>query len=194
MREGGNRSHPGQMLYELDYQYSAGTAQNLPGKDFVLGEKYKAGDEIGVEYLSSDSQVSRIAGNENLNQWLVLIVLLFPVVGLVLVLFEFRKARNYWHLLKNGQFTMAELINSQQTGVNLKSGSRVSYQFKLTFAFKLNTGELHQASIKTFNVSQVQDDKLEGLLYDQNNPDKIMLLDEFPGNLQVDTSGRITLA
>lgn len=189
---GKTKTLPGEKFYKIVYQFQPVNSgeQVLTGRDFIFGEKLKLNETVQIDYLLENQQITRLAGKIDWYQYSLLMVLLFPLVGLCFFISNLRQGWKYASLLCFGQIAYGELGPKESTNVSINDFP----QFKMGFAFKAKDGQIYKTYIKTIAPENLEDDKGEALLYDSNNPSRAMLLDEFPGDLYLSFEGEIKAA
>jgi hypothetical protein len=114
--------------------------------------------------------------NAEFPAWVALVVMFFPIIGLTLAYFGFKKGFLSVKLLKYGEFTRGKLLQSVPTAS--KVNGRVVHE--MTFEFTAKDGQSYQTIAKTHQTELLQDEETEGILYLPENPNKAMTLDEMP--------------
>lgn len=166
--------------------------QEFPGVSYTTGPRFSSGDQVTVEYLAQNPEISRIQGaRANLfGPWVVCLAGMFPLVGVGFIAVGVRKGIKGYRLLTQGRVGMGRLISKEPTHM------RVNRQtvYKLTFEFKTDDEQTCQAVAKTHLTHLLQDEAQEQLLYDPGNPTYAVLLDDLPGAPDIDELGRIQTA
>jgi len=166
-----------QRVYAVDYVFTPPGGQPVKGTSFVRGE-YQAPDEVTVEYRPGHPQDSRIRGLHTAEGgWWSLITLIFPVVGLAIILIKFITGLRAVRLMRHGLPAVGTLIAVKQLKYSRsENGPPVC---RLTFRFTADgrpyqayyaTDELkpaweifyNQANGVTYNPARVR--KMSGIL------------------------------
>lgn len=166
--------------------------QEFPGVSYTTGPRFSSGDQVTVEYLAQNPEISRIQGaRANLfSPWVVCLVGIFPSVGLGFLAVGVRQGIKGYRLLTNGRVGLGRLISKEPT--NMRVNRKTVY--KLTFEFKSDEGLTYQAVAKTHLTHLLLDEAQEQLLYDPANPTYAVMLDDLPGAPDIDELGRIQAA
>ncbi len=168
------------------YQYSV-AGEWLKGTSYTTGGGPNVGEEVVVEYASSNPLRSRIEGmrRAQFGPWAI-IVSIFPLIGFLILYFGgikggFKRTR----LLRNGVFTHGKLVGKEPT--NMTVNDRRVYE--LTFEFTSRDGRRCEATSRTSDPTRLEDEQQEPLLYDPEDPSRAYLLDEAPGRPEIDSLG-----
>jgi hypothetical protein len=169
------------------YQYSV-AGQTFDGTSYTTGAGPNVGEEVTVEYASSNPLRSRIEGmrRAQFGPWAV-IVSIFPLIGLLLLYFGTKSGFKRTRLLRTGIFTTGKLAGKEPT--NMTVNNRRVYE--LTFEFTSRDGRRCQATARSSDTTRLEDEAQEPLLYDPEDPSRAYLLDEAPGRPQIDGMGEL---
>lgn len=182
-----NASENEREIYAHYYEFKTG-GQEYDGVSYSVGKQSSPGDKVTVQFPPGRPSRSRIKGmRTSAFPIFVLFVVLFPLIGLCFLLSGFRKGRKAIRLLVNGEQASGVLKSKEPT--NTKINNRPVY--KLTFEFKDQTGQTHEATATTHEPERLQDDAEEPLLYDPLRPGYATMLDHLPGAPHVDEMGQI---
>jgi hypothetical protein len=173
-------------VYEMQYIFLAAEGEQYSGKSYAAGEYYKADDVVEIEYKKDNPLYSRISGmrSTSMDAW-ILFTLLFPLAGLVAVIIGLSIGLKLIHLLKNGEMTNGKFVKREQTSMRVNNRPVI----KFTYEFTAKDGMLHQVSAKTHLWEDFEDESQEKVLYDANNPNKAVLIDNLPAKLTLGTDG-----
>jgi|SaaInlStandDraft_1057018.scaffolds.fasta_scaffold144041_1 hypothetical protein len=175
-------------VMEIQYHFFDEKGEEYWGFSYKTGSTPRSGEKVTVEYPKGDPSTSRIQGLRNKPMpALSLLVLLFPLIGLVMLIFGFRKTKKVLPLLSLGTLTKGKLVNKERT--NTKINEQTVYKF--TFEFQDRMGQIHKVSEKTHETHLLEDDVEEPLLYLEDDPSRATLLDALPSSPQFDEGGRI---
>lgn len=182
-----NTSENDQTIYEVDYLYTV-DGREYRGASFGTSAYFDPGEPVSVEYLVDDPGSSRIEGMRRYRfSWWAIFVIIFPAIGLGIVGFGIRDGRRSIHILTHGRPTMGRMVSKQTTGVE----SDDVPQYEVFFEYTDDQGRTGKGSIKTYDLSTVEDDERERLLYDPANPASIVAFDALPGNVTIDARGEL---
>jgi len=117
----------------------------------------------------------------------ILFVIIFPLVGLIFILFSLRRSVRALRLLKYGELSKGVLISKEPT--NTKINGRLVY--KMTFRFQDEQGGEYTVKEKTPLPSILQDQKEERLIYLRSKPSNAIMLDALPGAVSVNNEGGV---
>lgn len=163
--------------------------QEYRGESYTTGSQYSVGDNVTVEYVADNPDISRIAGTRTgqFSSWALCVVGLFPLVGLGFIYVSLMQGFRGIRLLKNGKITEGRLSDKSPT--NTRINNQTVYQ--LTFDFTADDGLPYQATARSHRTLNLEDEPLEQLVYDPRNPKNAVLVDNLPGSPDVDETGQI---
>ena len=114
-----------------------------------------------------------------------LFVVLFPIVGIGVLIGVFRKGLRANHLLAYGEIGEGVLVSKEET--NMEINERPVY--KVMFEFITPDGQAHQAVTKTHKPEDLEQAEIQPLLYDLMQPERAVLLNDLPGRPRIDGTG-----
>jgi hypothetical protein len=169
-------------IYDYHFRYAVG-AQSYQGHSFGINNDANPGDAVDVQYAPADPVRSRLRGQLLAPfAWSTLaIVLIFPGVGLVALYGSMGQYRKYLYLLRNGVFTTGTVTG--KTATNTKINGKP--QYKVAVQFQTPDGRTRVASIISIDTSRLGDEQREPLVYDANDPARVVLLDALPVKIRV---------
>ena len=177
----------GVVYYANYFRFSTATAE-IESVSYATGRSMSSGNKVQVEYLASNPQQARI---KNMRRALfppfVAFVVIFPIIGLSFVVAMIRKGIRSIRLLRIGRSTTGKLRSKIPT--NLQINNRQVY--RLTFDYTAPDGRNSAISVRTHETALLEDDESERLLYDPNDLQNGITLDNLPGNAQIDASGNL---
>jgi len=170
------------------FKFTDSFGDEWQGISYATGRYYNEGDEVTVEYPKGKPEYARIQGMRisMFGPW-VLFVTIFPLIGLMFIVFGFKLGLKANRLLKKGIITQGKLVKKERTQTEINEQP----VYKLTFIFKDRLGYEQEAIVKTYRTHELEDDKYETLLFMENNPEKVILADALPGKVKIDESGII---
>jgi hypothetical protein len=187
--EGGSKGSRGTPIYEIEFKFVVDDRE-YQGVSYATGRQLRARQKVTVEYVPDKPQFARIRGmRADEFTPVVLFVTIFPLVGLVAVVFSLRQGLKSCNLLEHGAQTTGNLISKEETDVRVNS--RQVYKF--TFSFKTPDGALHNAVSKTHLVERFENPTAEPLVYDPKNPERAVMLDNLPGAPHINEQGEIVV-
>jgi len=108
--------------------------------------------------------------------WIGLLVLIFPLVGILMLFFGSKKAVNSVIILKYGEVAKGKFISKESTNVEINDET----VYKLKFEFTAKDGQKYTTYAKTHKTHVLEDDEFEKLVYDKDEPENTVLLDTLP--------------
>jgi hypothetical protein len=146
------------------------------------------GDLVVVQYRTDDPRQSRIEGmRRKMFGPFVLFVLVFPIIGLSIVVFTMRLGRKRARLLADGVLAEGKLVNRRATNTTVNK-RRV---YELTFRFTAYDGSQREVKSRTSMTDRLEDEALEPLLYSPSDPTLAYMLDEVPSRPEVNEVGEL---
>jgi len=146
------------------------------------------GTPVSVEYLASAPEKARIEGMRlgSLPFFVLMILGVFPGIGVLLIVLGVRKGAKARKLLKTGRLSLASILQQEATGTRINEKPVM----KITYTFTDQDGQAHRFTHKTHEIEAITDDVGgERVLYDPRNPSDAFLLDELPGSGHVTPDG-----
>ena len=158
------------------------------GVSYSTGRYFEPEQEVVVEYLKRDPRISRIEDTRRaeFGPW-VLLVLIFPLFGLVFVIIGLKNGFKANRLLAHGKVGLGVLTSKEATNVEVNDQT----VYKLTFEFTADDGTLYEIVTKTHLPHSLEDEAEERLLYDPYRPNYAVMLDNLPGAPDIDEMGNI---
>lgn len=149
---------------------------------YSLGNVVNVLDSVDVQYSPEDVSLSRISGMRKapFESVVVLITLIFPGIGLGVLIFGIRRSRINIHLLKTGLLTHGKVTRKEATNTQINKQT----VYKVYFTFTTKDGTLTESSVKTHKPALVEDEEKEQLVYDAEKPTNAVLIDTLPRSVR----------
>jgi len=170
-------------VLEYFYTYKLLDGSEYEGVSYMEGDSgIELGSEVQVEYVKDNPEISRIQGMRNSEFGVLVVVLvgIFPLIGLILFYFGFSKSLKHLRILKIGEIAYGKYLYREATNVSVNERT----VFKLTFEFTARNGRTYKAIAKTHQPERLQDEEEEMLVYDPNKPEAAVLLDSLPKRIK----------
>lgn len=165
----------------------------LQGEEY-LGKSYsldylEPGQKVGVTFNTRWPRYSRITGGmTGAAPKFTAFVLIFPLVGLFMLIPGIRRQAKALDLLRNGEFTRGQLREKVSTGT-VYSVNDVQYpEYKYTFDFQYN-GAAYQAIAITHITEPLEDETLETILFYPDHPSFNVVYDGISSSPRMDPMG-----
>jgi hypothetical protein len=185
--EESNASEDGVLVYEVSYAFFDQLGRQQGGTSYTTGYPDISG-RVSVEYVSSIPSISRISGMRRaVFGAFAAFPVIFPLIGLAFMYFGIRYGLKANRLLGLGKIAFGKLISTESTNARINNRPVI----KLTFAFEDQKGEEWEVTATTHEPAGLRDEAEEPLLYDPDNPDYAVLLDDLPGSTTFDSSGQL---
>ena len=157
---------------------------------YTTGYEWDPGDAVSVEYPVGRPSMGRAVGSRasTFPAWTLLVVGIFPTIGLLLALSGFRSGLKSRALLASGKLAQGTLISKEPTNQSVNENT----VYDLTFRFTPEGARREFTTVaRTHLTEQLEDDEQESLLYDSRYPSDAVLLDNLPGKAHVGADGRL---
>src|ERR1051325_5085703 len=107
------------------YAFSV-TGRRYEGVSYTTGQRVEPGDLVVVQYRPDDPRQSRIEGMRRKQfSSVVLFVILFPLIGLGIVVFAMRAGRKRARLLADGVLAEGKLVNQRATNTRVNKRTEI---------------------------------------------------------------------
>jgi hypothetical protein len=165
-------------VYEYKFQYKLRDGNIYVGSGFSTGQIKNLDDEVIVQFKENKPEVSMAIGlrNSAFGAGVGLFTLIFPGIGFVMMFFSTRKALRQIMILRVGKLTEGKFLYKEATNMQINKQT----VFALTFEFVADDNTTHQTVAKTHQYYRLTDEAMEKLVYDPDNPQNAVLLDELP--------------
>lgn len=164
-------------VWKYQFRFEDLMEKTYLGTSYKTGKSWDEGSKVTVQYVKSDPFIARIKGTKiNTGGYFGSFTLLFPVVGIGLLLGSVYTVRQRRWLLRHGEAVLAKVVDVKDTK------TQVNYQnlFKLIFAFEV-LGRPHEATIRTTEDDLIslaterhRNDESVVLLYDPRKPRRVL--------------------
>ncbi len=177
------------VVYEYRFRFNPGDGLPIYGNCFTTGQNWQEGERIVAHYLPGNPEVACLE-SARLSQfpaWLLLVVMIFPTVGLA---FFVPSAVSGWRkikLLRCGEVTAAINISTTVTNTRINNIPVLGYAYE----FRDRLGMQYKGISRALPTERIGDEALEPVLYLPSDPRQSMLVDALPLKfpLEVDEEG-----
>lgn len=168
----------------VHFEYAIGDRSRL-GVSYTTGAVPDVGATVTVEYVRGQPTTARIRGMRTAMFPAVTgFVLVFPAIGVLLLLLGVRQGWRRVGLLQNGVLARGRLVGSRPTNTKINN-QRVH---ELTFEFVDAANRARRGVVRTHRLHAVTDEPEEVLLYEPDGP-RIVLWDMLPSHPELDRDG-----
>lgn len=173
-------------VLELRFSFKGIDNKEYQGRSFATGSYIEEGTPVPVEFNADYPKYSRIEGTRYsvMGAW-GLLILLFPLIGLTVLIFSVKSGFSKINILKNGIYAKGNLIKSYETGTEINECP----VYKMIFEYRDENGQTHKTSVKTTNPDVLEDDDNEKMIYNPSNPSKAVFIDTLPYKTKLDHNG-----
>jgi hypothetical protein len=173
-------------IWALSYRYSVDARQYEAVSYVTGGTDLEPGSLVIVEYLKGNPAKSRIEGlRRGMFGPAVLFVLIFPLIGLAIVLVALRYGVRKSAILSRGVTVFAKYKETRATNMTVNKRP----VFEVIHEYRTLEGELREASTSTTDVDSITDDAEEMLLYDPARRDSGVPVDSLTPLPELDEGG-----
>jgi len=165
-------------IWEYEFIYEVDTTQ-YAGSSVATDQQLNFENEIQIEYLIKNPQISRIKGLENLALWPFKVTFALLISSFLISLFKYRKILLVSDIISDIAFSVANYSAIRMTirGIGSPYGDNL-YQLKYTYTVEAQ----EFSTYLTTNDFEEKSDQLE-VMYSQSAPSKSILLCALPERL-----------
>jgi hypothetical protein len=161
--------------YGYDYYFVHPELGQISNTSFTTQMKGKPGDKVQVYYDVDNPYINKIVGMDYADTGLsVLLWLFIPLVGICFLVYGHGRVKVIKTLLRTGMFGWSNFEKHEQTSVKINEVQ----QYRLYYNFKTSNDTTFARSFTTTSPSDF--DKEEIIIYDQDRPERSVLLYELP--------------
>jgi hypothetical protein len=159
------------------------------GASYSTDPQFDVGEAVDIEVTGDDLDSATIEGmrNNTVPLFVVLLVLLFPAIGLALVCTAARRGWHDFRLLRTGVVAFGEFQEARFTGVSVNDVPVKAHEF----AFEAS-GQRQIATGETHTPGAILDESREPILYSPDRPDDAMPFDLLKAVVEVDADGSLS--
>jgi hypothetical protein len=174
----------GGQIQAYHYEWTDASGAKHAGVSYSASHDFSAGDAVTVEYLVGEPTRSRIVGMDRAplgaGAWLVL---LFPLIGGVLVLWGRAQSRAQLRALQLGSQATATVV---QVHASRRARNRTTYRLELDLGADAGRHTAHSTDPRYAQVGAIAP-----VLHLKERVERVFLLDDIPGRPQVEESGAV---
>ncbi len=174
----------GASTYRLTFEYTVQGERRT--RTYFTLQSRKEGETFPVQHRWNSYRPEK---SVKIQEYLVLTVLLFPIIGACFLFFQFLEAYKTIHLMRYGESAAGVPEKMEETGVRFNNQP----QFRVTYTFRNSLGEFCSVSTKTYDVSRIRKNRVGTLLYDPQHPDWAAVLEDFQNDFYVTPSGGVRM-
>ncbi len=176
----------GESVWEVRFRF-AWDGKEYHGSSYAADPQYDPGEAVDLKVVGDDP---RTAGLEEMRRSkspssIIFLVLIFPVIGGLLVVFNGRRGFRHLHLLMNGNVAAGTFHAEKTTGLLVNRTPEVEHQFAFTV-----DGQTFYASGRTLNAESIRDEMQEPIIYDPNRPGAAIPFDVLHRIVKIDSTGK----
>jgi hypothetical protein len=165
-------------IYRFDFDYFVDGVPHYANSYYRGDPGLRPGDQVEVQYDKTNPDFARITNFRMapFNGDTFLLLLVFPFVGLILLLRAVLHGKKNITLVRTGYITTGKVISKVATN------SRVNKRrvYKVDFEYTGTDGMTRQGSVRTHLPERLEDEENEQLLFNPDRPDDAVMLDALP--------------
>lgn len=153
----------------------------------VNQQKFAKGEPVKIEVMKANSAISKIKDTRptEFPNFLYLF-LLFPIVGLWLMIKNLKKGIEKINLVKNGIETEGIVVKTYRSGLEVNDVP----EYILVAEFKDQNGLTHQIKDKTFDYEKTQELKKVKVIYDKRKPSIAIIKELLEINIDINKKNK----
>ena len=180
--EGTNTFINDRQVFKYHYEYTGLNGMHYSGASFASMRYDRPGDNISVRYNEEKPEESVIVGmdTEELSNWLILFLLIFPIIGFTLLYFGVKKGYRNVKIIQFGKVAFGSYNRKESTNATVNNQT----VYKFFFDFKVADGNTYQATGETYKTYKLEDEDREPVIYNSGNPEEAVLVDTLPKSVR----------
>ncbi len=165
-------------IYKFDYNFTDESGQTHSGHSYSTNSSLQSGNKVKVEYDAENPEQSVITNmrSSEFPVWVMLLILIFPIVGISFLISNFVKAKKNLNILSNGILTTGKFISKTATATKINNQT----VYRVTFEFMDAQKTPRRAEVKTHHPHKLQDEAQEPVVYLPEQPENAVMLDVLP--------------
>jgi len=172
-------------VWKVQFEYEV-NGQSYLQTAYGTGYTPQEGNTVRVEYDPKKPYMARMEGLRRRPFGVFAsFTLVFPLAGLLFVVFGYRRNLLNLFLLLRGHFTTGTVIDKEATNTTVNE-ERV---YKITFEFADKRGRTHQVSTRSHEPEKLLDDVHEPILYLAERPELAVLFDSISPKPTIQENG-----
>lgn len=175
-------------IYQYFYSFKNNKKQKLESHSYYnkKKKKFRIGKTIIIEYPKGKIYLSRIKGMRRKSQPMIaIIIFIFPILGFSFIFLGLKQSLNILNLLKLGNISTAHFIKKEMA--NLKKDGQINYNFIFEFTYQNKKYTVSEKS----DLLNFSESKKRQVLYLQENPKNVLLLDFSTSSPSINSQGNI---
>jgi len=182
-----NNSVNEESIYEYTFSYNF-NGQSYQGVSYSpWNNSLSEGKEVLVEFKFVNPNRSRIyQTNEAIFPGWISFLLLFPLGGIFLIASGGIQNFRALQLLKNGAFTRGKMLSYEATNAEINDQTVYKYEFEFEANYRT-----YIATCETHLTDRVEDEELEKILYQKDNPTYNVVYDAITSMPAINQFGKI---
>ena len=165
-------------VYKYNYSYKTLNEKEYKGFSYSSDSpNFKNGGKK-VQYLEDNPSISKIVGMRKgtFSPWILLILSIFPIIGVVMSYIGLKKNLEYIKLVKYGKIAFGTFSHSEPTGESINKQK----VWKYFFDFTADDDNDYLGCGKTHIAQRLRDEEKERLVYNPQNPNENVMIDALP--------------
>lgn len=165
-------------VLEFGYTYThPKTNVSYRGVSYDVNYDLNVDDRVTVEYIENKPHKSRIEGMSSapMSWWILLLISIFPMVGLIMVYVAFKAWLKKIRVLRNGIVGKGKFNRIEPTNTTVND----KMVYKIIFDYEVS-GKQYQTFAESTNTEKFTDEEFEPLVYHKYKPQMAIMVDDLP--------------
>jgi hypothetical protein len=188
-------THHDHRLYAVDFHFADDHGIARHATSYTIDPPARPGSPVSVEVVRDEPWRARIDGmdvHKSSAPWYFgLLLLPFVGIGAYLWRSRIREARLALDLLRDGLYTRGKVLAKKPTGLTYSDLGGEYKEYEVEVEFRDDRDSLHRAKVKTLHPELLEDDALEPIVYDPDQPSRATTLDHLPGRPVIEPDGSL---
>lgn len=188
---GTNTTVNNQRVMECEYTFEGPDGNEYTGAGYGYYNIPRIGETVQIQYLADDPSKSRMIGRDGISTgaipYVFLVFLIFPLIGLGMLIGHWVIATKKIRLLQSGTVTMGKYSHKFPT--NTRINNRTVY--KIAYKFEAGDGETYEAYARSHRHHEPRFLEDQVIFYNAINPRKALVKNDLPGPPRMTMQGNL---
>ncbi len=164
------------ITYKCYYEFKTDLGEKIKGLSKHYDKIANTGDTLSVQYNPDNPKESRLTDFEEIDTTYLYMVLIFPLIGIIAIIFPLIDVIKKLKIMRIGQSAYGTYEGKRATG------SRINDRkvYEMFFKFTGPNSKEYTIKTKTHRKKRLQDDEKELIIFDPQNPNNAFPVDVLP--------------